>query len=60
MFADSLANGEVSYIFRKYGHEYYEIPESKKIDEEYRQAFEEKMEKETWNTNSDLFRMEKQ
>ena len=33
MFADSLANGEVSYMFRKYGFDYYEIPESKKIDQ---------------------------
>ena len=55
MFADSLANGEVSYMFRKYGFEYYEVPESRQIDEEYRKAFEQKMEEEVWNDNSQHF-----
>ena len=32
LFGDSMISGEVSYMLRKYGTPYYEIPESQKID----------------------------
>lgn len=31
-FADSLINGESSYMIRKYGVDYYELPNSRMID----------------------------
>lgn len=44
-----MINGENSYSIRKYGVNYYEIPESKKIDENYRTAFEKSLRDEVWN-----------
>ena len=32
LFADSLVNGEHSYLIRKYGNQHFEIPSSKQVD----------------------------
>lgn len=59
-FADSLINGEISYMIRKYGVDYYELPNSKMIDSSYRLAFEKALEKEEWNDNAQKFGLSKQ
>lgn len=60
LFADSMVNGEVSYMLRKYGVNYYELPGSKAIDEGYRTAFEQALQNEVWNDNTRYFGLTKE
>jgi hypothetical protein len=56
VFGDSMVNGEHNYVLRKYGVDYYEMEESRRVDEDYRRAFEEALKTETWNQeNAELF-----
>jgi hypothetical protein len=53
LFGDGIVNGEISHYIRKYGkterERYYQLPESRKIDQDYRAAFERALREETWN-----------